>query len=1060
MKRIFSSILLLLVLSGGVACGGSDFSARDLFGITDDLFGTSPDTATIGVTVTSANGGYCVHENSINGTLSINVVLNKEPTADVELPISTSVPTEAILSVSKLTFTPDDWDTPQAVVVSGVVEGDVDFNKIGSLVFGAAVSEDAGYNGLVPPSVSGLMLIDDDSYSIVACPPAAGLVTTEAGGADTFTVVLSRLPASDVTIPATILSNDLTEATVSPATLTFAAANWFTPQVVTATGVNDTILDGDIAFQVNLPNSSSADPNYNNLQYFSYHQSLQPTPGLTNIVHGVNRDDEAARVVVSPLVLNLNENGPAGTFQVYLTVEPPANSVIPVTSGAPGRATVDTATLTFTPANYNTPQIVTVTPVDNNTRDGVIPPVTIDLGVATNYLNTDPDNVIVNITDNDTAGITVSNLNRNTTEAGQNATFTVVLTSQPSADVTVTLDETDDPLNANNEEGTISHSSLTFTSANWNAPRTVTVTPVNENVMDGNKQWQIAVSNGVSTDPDYSNLAPSQSYVTVNNVDDDVAGFVIVANGNTTQTARSGVIVAGLATDDMNNLDNNTYSRFTIRLRSEPVANVTLNLTSNSTTNDGVLCVNSLLFTPADWNTPQVVTVAGASNGTNEGNKDYQIAITPSTTDDKYSSTTFVAHPAVSIHSCDNDVANVLVGCRRSGGFATSEGGGTATLYFVTQSNPGGNVCIPVVSDDATEGVVTTSPATITTSNWNTMVGGETNRIVVTGQDDGSFDANVLYNLITGSDTCGPYGAFNPPDVPIRNTDDEQALILSGAAGNTSENGTSTTFNIRLGMTPTATVSFTIQCAGGSTECESINGSTGAVNLSFGTDNTDQTITIVGKNDQRVDGTQPSCVQFSALVTSDEVLEGIIPPNACPVNNTDNDRLIYITDSLTVGNYNSGMTAADTFCNDGAETNKPSDIGAATFKALLADNSTRRATTTGTDATGQLAWVLQPSTEYYLKTGSAPYTNRIFTTNSFGFFSFGSLTTALGSPAGDLWTGLNANWTTAADNCSNWTSDSPGVNGRFGVTGATNSTSISSAIGACNTSKRLICVQQ
>ena len=73
------------------------------------------------------------------------------------------------------------------------------------------------------------------------------------------------------------------------------------------------------------------------------------------------------------------------------------------------------------------------------------------------------------------AGITVTPTSGlTTTEAGGTATFTVVLTSRPVADVTIGLSSSD------TTEGTVSPSSLTFTSANWNIPQTVTVTGVDD----------------------------------------------------------------------------------------------------------------------------------------------------------------------------------------------------------------------------------------------------------------------------------------------------------------------------------------------------------------------------------------------------------------------------------------------------------------------------------------------------------------------------------------------------------------------------------------------------
>jgi subtilisin-like proprotein convertase family protein len=93
--------------------------------------------------------------------------------------------------------------------------------------------------------------------------PTSGLVTTEAGGTASFTVRLNSPPIADVVIP--ISSSDLTEGTASPASLVFTNANWASAQTVTVTGVNDTILDGNIAYTIVLGTTTSADPDFHGL---------------------------------------------------------------------------------------------------------------------------------------------------------------------------------------------------------------------------------------------------------------------------------------------------------------------------------------------------------------------------------------------------------------------------------------------------------------------------------------------------------------------------------------------------------------------------------------------------------------------------------------------------------------------------------------------------------------------------------------------------------------------------------------------------------------------------
>ena len=87
----------------------------------------------------------------------------------------------------------------------------------------------------------------------------------------------------------------------------------------------------------------------------------------------MNTDDDAAGVVVTPVSgLVTTEAGGTATFSVRLATQPTANVTIALSSGDTTEGSVGPASLTFTPANWNTAQTVTVTGVDDaNARDGV-----------------------------------------------------------------------------------------------------------------------------------------------------------------------------------------------------------------------------------------------------------------------------------------------------------------------------------------------------------------------------------------------------------------------------------------------------------------------------------------------------------------------------------------------------------------------------------------------------------------------------------------------------------------------------------------------------------------
>src|SRR5204863_211053 len=154
-----------------------------------------------------------------------------------------------------------------------------------------------------------------------------------------------------------------------------------------------------------------------------------------------------------------------------------------ISSSNTAEGTVSTSLLTFTTANWNVAQTVTVTGQDEFIDDGNIA-YTIVTGAASssdsNYNGLNASDVSATNTDNDTAGITVTPTSGLTTsEAGSDVTFDVVLQSQPTSNVTIAISSND------LSEGTVSTSLLTFTPANWNVAQTVTVSSVDDVIVDG-----------------------------------------------------------------------------------------------------------------------------------------------------------------------------------------------------------------------------------------------------------------------------------------------------------------------------------------------------------------------------------------------------------------------------------------------------------------------------------------------------------------------------------------------------------------------------------------------
>ncbi len=111
-------------------------------------------------------------------------------------------------------------------------------------------------------------------------------------------------------------------------------------------------------------------------------------------------------------------------------------------------------------------------------------------------------------------GFTAPPSSLNTSETGTTDSFTVVLDSQPLTDVVI------DVTSGDTGEGTVDIVSPIFTNANWNVAQLVTVTGIDDALVDGNQTYDITLSiNAVLSDDAFDGLA--NQTVSVTNADND-----------------------------------------------------------------------------------------------------------------------------------------------------------------------------------------------------------------------------------------------------------------------------------------------------------------------------------------------------------------------------------------------------------------------------------------------------------------------------------------------------------------------------------------------------------
>ena len=384
---------------------------------------------------------------------------------------------------------------------------------------------------------------DDDVAGFTIDELDGSIEVDESGTTDTFTVVLDAEPATDVVL--TITSDDTGEATV-PASVTFTSANWDTPQTVTVTGVDDDLVDGTITSTITVAvddaNSSDGFDNLNDQTI-----SVDTT------------DDDVAGFTIDELdgSIEVDEAGSTDTFTVVLDAQPTSDVVMSVASNDTSEATT-TNTLTFTPSNWDTAQTVTVTGIDDDIIDGTVTSSTvisiIDANSDDDFDSVADQTVSVDTSDDDTPGFTIEETDAATEvdESGTTDIFTVVLDAQPTSDVVLTITSDD------TGEATVP-ASVTFTSANWDTPQTVTVTGADDDLVDGTITSTITVAvDDANSDDDFDAIADQT--VSVDTLDDDTPGFTIEETDATTEVDESG------STDI-----------FTVVLDAQPTSDVVLN---------------------------------------------------------------------------------------------------------------------------------------------------------------------------------------------------------------------------------------------------------------------------------------------------------------------------------------------------------------------------------------------------------------------------------------------------------------------------------------------------
>ena len=805
-----------------------------------------------GVTVSPT--GLLTSEAGMSATFT--VLLDSEPFSDVVIAVRSSNTGEGIAVPGVLTFTSSNWGGAQTITVTGVQDAFDDGDVQYTVQVERVISTDADYNGLDPADVM-VTNVDDDTIG-VSVTPTANVITTEAGGVGTFAIALFTQPTADVTIG--ITSTDTTEGVVNPSELIFrpgasttGQGHWGTPQTVTVRGVDDFIKDGDVVYSIITSPTISTDPLYNGIN--------------PDDVPAINMDNDQAGVRLIPVTsLTTSEDGvQQALINVELLSEPAVSVDVTVQVSDATEATVNPATFTFLPTNWNTPQTLTATGVDDAIDDGDISyeliPQTASTETAYSGVTWDAQKRLLLNLDNDQAGITVDRRQQDgstnilISENGtRTASFSVTLVSQPTTTVTIPI------LSLDTTEGVTSATEIIFDSSNWNVPSIITMSGVQDDVADGDITFQVTLGPSQSQDPKYNQLSIANVAVTC--VDDDVPGVTVTPTIGT-DTFENQVGMGSSASS----------SEFTVMLASEPIYDVTVPLRSGDHT-EGRPNVDNLIFTSTNWRQAQTVTIIPVDDDEADGDVQYDIITELTTSRDP----TYVGidPPNVRLWNRDDDTASIIV--TPTAGLETTEHGGTAVFTISLTSQPTSLVLINFFSSDTSEGRLEPSSATFGPGDWKAG-----RNISVVGVQDAVDDGDVTFAIQNaGVNTADAmYTALTVPSISVINREDDVAGITINVPQEgviTNENRGTSWVSVVLNTQPISDVTVGISSSD-ETEAtispDTVIFTAGTAQMGRGHWGVPVTVTVTGVDDLAADGNIQYSIQYANAVSTDPKYNGM-----------------------------------------------------------------------------------------------------------------------------------------------------------------------------------------
>jgi Domain of unknown function (DUF4347)/FG-GAP-like repeat/RTX calcium-binding nonapeptide repeat (4 copies)/Calx-beta domain len=635
-------------------------------------------------------------------TGSYTVKLTSQPSAPVSLSFNTG---NQINPISAITFDSTNWNVAQPVTVTATDDTNAEKTHSGTITHTAATT-DTNYSSLTIPSVTA-SITDNDSPGVSIIQSTGSTDIGEGAATDTYKLVLTTAPTAPVTI-----NFDSGSQINAIASLTFTPANWNVAQDVTVSAIDDSLAEGIHSGTINHT-AASSDANYNGL-------TISP-------VTATIADNDTANISIAPTSTTATEGGATGSYTVKLTSQPTAPVSLSFNTGSQINAI---SPITLDSTNWNVGKTVTVSATDDtkaeSTHGGTISHTV--TSTDTKYSGKAVQDVNVVITDNETAGASISPTSTTATEGGATGSYTVKLNSEPSAPVSFSF-------NTGSQINPIS--TITFNNTNWKSGETVTVTATDDTKAEGTHSGTIS-HNVTSSDTQYTGTPVQDVNVAI--ADNETAGVSI---SPTSATATEG----------------GATGSYTVKLNSQPSAPVNLKFNTGSQINP----ISAITFDSTNWNVAKTVTVTAGDDTVAEGAHSGTITHTVTSTDTQYSGK---AVQDVNVAITDNETAGVNISPTST---TATEGGATGSYTVKLNSQPSAPVNLSFNTGNQINPI---SALTFNSTNWNIA-----KTVTVTATDDAVLEgvhSGSIAHTVTSTD--GKYNGIAIAGVTVAIEDNDKVF--------------------------------------------------------------------------------------------------------------------------------------------------------------------------------------------------------------------------------------------------------------------------------------------